>query len=233
MDVMPSFELPFGVTIDPINLLQLKTTWLDVPSFNVYDNESLSFFKPELSHQWSILVQINHQPVCILTDCLLDYLSLLNNESRVYDILLELSPIDALVESKVTNIPSILSKAARNSITGSRKEGSVISEEVLVSILYYLFPDAEQHEPKNPYNLMSENELNDPSNTPQKTSIQDLDKQCRGFKTCPHDSLLWRFAVISAILQHTGGGFRAFAQLWYEFIQEMRYRWDKNIIISG
>jgi hypothetical protein len=41
---------------------------------------------------------------------------------------------------------------------------------------------------------------------------------------------------LSIVLAHalqSLGGIRAFSHLWFEFVQEMRYRWEKSIPISG
>lgn len=61
----------------------------------------------------------------------------------------------------------------------------------------------------------------------------NLEELCRGFKTCKPDSLVWRLAIILAQALHNLGGSRALAHLWYEFTQEMRYRWEKTISIPG
>ncbi|KAL3281423.1 hypothetical protein HHI36_004631 [Cryptolaemus montrouzieri] len=227
LDILSLYQMPFGVTMDPISVLQLKATWFNIPSYRVNDSQAYSDFNAKHADQWSILVKMTEQPICLLSDCLTEYLHLYENNSTAYDVLGELSPLEAIVESKVSSLPSILGRAARNSLSGGSKDTSAIPEEVLVPILYYLFPDAEQPEPKFPYDMGNEKTLLNTNN------ILDIDKDCKGFKTCPPDSLLWRLAVVSASLQHSVGGLRSSAQLWYEFVQEMRYRWDKNIIIPG
>lgn len=60
-----------------------------------------------------------------------------------------------------------------------------------------------------------------------------IDVLCNGFKTCGVDSLVWRLAIVLAQALHNLGGGRAMAHLWYEFTQEMRYRWEKSIVLPG
>lgn len=60
-----------------------------------------------------------------------------------------------------------------------------------------------------------------------------MDSQCKGFKTCNEDSLPWRLVIVLAHALVSLGGVRAAAHLWFEFVQEMRYRWEKSILIPG
>jgi hypothetical protein len=54
------------------------------------------------------------------------------------------------------------------------------------------------------------------------------------FKSCPVDSLIWRLAVVTALVADASqGGLRAGAHLWYEVSQEMRYRWEHSTTIPG
>lgn len=55
----------------------------------------------------------------------------------------------------------------------------------------------------------------------------------RGYKTCGYDSLVWRLAIVLAQAAESLGGTKALAHLWYEFSQEMRYRWEKSYLIPG
>lgn len=60
-----------------------------------------------------------------------------------------------------------------------------------------------------------------------------MDGECPGVKTCSPDSLVWRLAVLLAQAMVSLGGARTLAYLWYEFVQEMRYRWENSILIPG
>ncbi|XP_044750751.1 rab3 GTPase-activating protein catalytic subunit [Coccinella septempunctata] len=227
LDVKSLYRLPFGVAVDPIATLKLKGSWLKQPSTAIGEYQFRSVFEGDRAKNWSILVEDAEPPVCLLSDCLNDYVNSLKNNSTIQDILAELS-FDSLVETKSSTISSILGRAARNSLSGAQKLTSTIPENVLVAILYYLFPDADtrESEPSYPYDKKGENNLD------ESKKFLNVNKECKGFKTCPSDSLLWRFCIISAGLLNSSG-FRAFAQIWNEFIQEMRYRWEMNIFIPG
>ena len=55
----------------------------------------------------------------------------------------------------------------------------------------------------------------------------------KGFKTTAEDSLVWRLSIVLAHCLQSFGGIKAFCHMWYEFVQEMRYRWEKCIMIPG
>ena len=51
-------------------------------------------------------------------------------------------------------------------------------------------------------------------------------------KTCLVDELPWRLSIIMCVIVHSYGEYAA-AQFWYEFTQELRFRWDKSLKIPG
>lgn len=61
----------------------------------------------------------------------------------------------------------------------------------------------------------------------------DIENMSRGIKSCGSDSLVWRLSIVLAQAMISLGGAKSVAYLWYEFVQEMRYRWEKNITIPG
>lgn len=54
----------------------------------------------------------------------------------------------------------------------------------------------------------------------------------QGTKTCAVGELPWRLTVIMCIILHMYGEFAA-AQFWYEFIEELRFRWNKSLRLLG
>lgn len=54
-----------------------------------------------------------------------------------------------------------------------------------------------------------------------------------GLKSAPVDGLVWRLAVVMSHVVQTLGGVKAAAHLWYEFTQEMRYRWENGYVVPG
>ncbi|XP_044266890.1 rab3 GTPase-activating protein catalytic subunit [Tribolium madens] len=234
------YNVPFGVTVDPIESLILKTSWSHLNHRAVRDSESYSDFDPMLASKWTLLITTAEQPLCLLGECLTEFLHLLNNSSSTYDVLGEFAtsatgaadvnnPLDLLTEPKVPTISSLLTRAARNSLTKNRRGVAPLSEEVLVPILYFLFPDAEEDSPHVYKEMFNTN----PTNPPQTEENLNLDYECRGFKTCSSDSLIWRLSIVLGHALQSLGGIRAFSHLWFEFVQEMRYRWEKSIPIPG
>lgn len=147
--------LPFGVTVDPLSALTLRVAWSHLSSHLVVDTESYTDFDPMEAPKWSILAKMTDQPLCLLSDCFTDFLQLLNNNLTIYDILgdfasnpttTESNPLDVLTEPKVPTISSVLKRAARSSLAKNRRAGvAPLSEDVLVPMLYFLFPDADEN----------------------------------------------------------------------------------------
>ncbi|KAF5293111.1 hypothetical protein FQA39_LY13721 [Lamprigera yunnana] len=229
---------PFGVTLDPINTIILKTTWSQLPDYVIVDSANYSDFDPMQAPKWSMFVKMTDQPLCLLAEMLSDVLNVINNHSSVYDILGDFvtcndhnmeNPFDLLTESRLPTISSVLKRAARSSLTKSSKGVPPISEDVLVPILYYLFPDADE-DCMFPYNIAKEKDGIEQMSTLVSSQLQN---ECRGFKTCKENTLLWRFGIVFAQVLSILGGPRAAAHLWLEFTQEMRYRWENSIPIPG
>lgn len=57
-------------------------------------------------------------------------------------------------------------------------------------------------------------------------------KLCSYVKTSPAGGLVWRLSVSAARLLDAGG-LPYLAHLWYEFTQELQYRWERKIRIPG
>lgn len=146
--------LPFGVTMDPVNTLTLKVMWSHLPSDLVVDSESYTDFNPLEAPKWSLQAKMADQPLTLLSDCFSEFLQHLKNNLTIYDILgdfasnpsaLESNPLDVLTEPKVPTISTVLKRATRNSLTKQRRAGiAPLSEDVLVPMLYFLFPDADE-----------------------------------------------------------------------------------------
>lgn len=169
-DVESLFILPFGVTVDPINTIILKTTWNRVHENLVVDSETFSDFDPMTAHIWSCRRIMTDEPVCLLADSLTELLQNLTNNYTVYDILGDFAtlpsnsdpnPLDLLTEPAVPTISSLLTRAARQSLTGSlsKKRGiPPIPENLLVPLLYFLFPDADEKS-SYPYGSLEDRDL--------------------------------------------------------------------------
>ncbi|KZC08463.1 Rab3 GTPase-activating protein catalytic subunit [Dufourea novaeangliae] len=220
-------KLPFGATYDPIAELHLFTTWPEMLESVVIDSEGFTDLEPQLALEWSVQVTMISSPACLLGEYLTDFLHVCNNPKTIVDLLGDAviysqqeeqslsSVFNILTESRIPTISAVVSKATPKKNTNV--EGP-IQEEILLSILYFLFPDADKNT-KTPYGDVS-------------TCNVDED-QWKGVKTCAMDSLVWRLSVVAAHCTHNLGGVVALAQLWYEFVQEIRFRWERSILIPG
>nr|XP_023028129.1 rab3 GTPase-activating protein catalytic subunit [Leptinotarsa decemlineata] len=242
-DIETVFILPFGVTVDPVNTLFLKTTWNHRSSRSLVDEENHTHFVATSADKWSCMVKMTKEPTCLLEGALSEFLHILGNHSTVYNVLgdfvtlptVENNPLDVLTEPAIPTISALLTRAARRSLSKNKRSSPPISESVLVSLLYFLFPDADENS-NFPYNIEEDKELISKIDGIvfffQKI-FQNLEEEFKSFKTCGKDSLIWRLSIVLAHCLQSLGGLRAFAHIWYEFVQEMRYRWDKCMPIPG
>ncbi|XP_076642287.1 RAB3 GTPase activating protein subunit 1 [Halictus rubicundus] len=213
-------KLPFGATHDPIAELHLFTTWPEMSENVVVDSEGFTDLEPQLAPEWSVQVKVMPSPVCLLGEYLSNFKSIADLQGDVVmfsqneDQSLS-SVFNILTESRIPTISTVVSKATAKK--NKNVEGP-IQEEILLSILYFLFPDADDN---------FEAVYGDVS-----TCNVDED-QWRGLKTCAIDSLVWRLAIVAAHCTYNLGGGAALAQLWYEFVQEIRFRWERSILIPG
>ena len=145
--------LPFGVSFDPISCVALRTRWVKKLENMIMDTEVNSDFDAASAPMWSLLVKLSEQPICLLADCLMEFLSQFNNGEDSYGILGDYvtatsesnNPLDLLTESNLPLISHVLKQAARSSSTKFRKDVAPLAEEILVPLLYYLFPDATEN----------------------------------------------------------------------------------------
>ncbi|KAJ9596359.1 hypothetical protein L9F63_012634 [Diploptera punctata] len=227
-------KLPFGATFDPISELHLFATWPQLMENVVVDSESYSDFEPSQAPQWSVGVKMAEQPACLLSEYLTEFVQLYSSKRTMKDLLGDYvdrgnsgetnlsAPFNVLTESRVPTISKVIKKAK-----GAHQEPSQegpISNSLLMPILYFLFPDAED-EPKSPYSEELGNNCS--------FNNQQMEELANGLKSAPVDGLVWRLAVVMSHVMHTLGGLRAAVHLWYEFTQEMRYRWEKGILVPG
>ncbi|XP_008553461.1 rab3 GTPase-activating protein catalytic subunit [Microplitis demolitor] len=216
-------KLPFGAEADPVSELQVYATWPQMSENIVVDSESFTDLEPQLATEWSARVRMAATPPSLLEEYLKGFLSLCSNQKSLVDIMGDTyvdndqmlsSAFNVVTESKIPTISKVMSRA---SYKKTNKNDGPIPDDVLMMMLYYLFPDADEQSKA----LYDENGSN---------VDEDLWK---GIKTCALDSLVWRLAVVTAHCRQNLGGITAVAQIWHEFVQEMRYRWDESILIPG
>ncbi|KAJ8680941.1 hypothetical protein QAD02_016728 [Eretmocerus hayati] len=220
-------KLPFGAALDPIEEFHLFVSWPEICENILVDSENFSDLEPLSAPEWSLQVKMVPSPACLLGDYLTQFVQLCKSHNSLVEVLGDgaayndnenhglTAAFNKLTESKIPSLSTIVSRRASKA---RRNINGTIPEDVLLPVLYFLFPDAEDVQ-RAPY---SEN-----------CGYNVDDDKWRGIKTCAIDSLVWRLAVVSAHCANNLGGHTALAQLWHEFVQEVRFRWEKGIILPG
>lgn len=119
----------------------------------VVDSEGFTDLEPQLAPDWSVQVIMVASPACLLGEYLNDFIILCSSQKSMTDLLGDAaeytgdsndqmlsSAFNILTESRIPTISNVVNRGAskrRKNVEGP------IPEEILVSILYFLFPDAE------------------------------------------------------------------------------------------
>ncbi|KAK6623726.1 hypothetical protein RUM43_009579 [Polyplax serrata] len=244
-------SLPFGSSFDSIKELHLRTIWPSLLENSIMDGENYSDLDPLQAPIWRVSIVAIDNPSCLLTDYFSEFLNLSEVKHSLKEILgsiigggsnsnldkvdLEISSsLNALTESKISSFSKAVIGGDRNvkkeNMKTNNQSEKPISSENLMVLLYYLFPDADE-DTKVPY---IENLGGKPSeDSAEGTKSKCLNKTLTGMKSAPYDGLLWRLATAMSHVIHAMGGLRAAAYFWYEFTQELRYRWENGILIQG
>ncbi|XP_051158910.1 rab3 GTPase-activating protein catalytic subunit [Leptopilina boulardi] len=220
-------KLPFGASYDPIRELHLFTTWHQIAENIVVDSEGFSDLDPLLAPEWSLLVKSTHSPNCLLGDSLTKFFQICHDQRLLTDIIGDLAffeneesslslAFNILTESRIPTISNVVGKRGPK-FRRKNSEGP-ISENNLIPIMYFLFPDADEN-CIHPYEDLSNYNFDE--------------NKWKGIKSCAIGSLIWRLAIVAVYCLSSSGGIKAFSQLWFEFIQEIRFRWDKGSFIPG
>lgn len=122
----------------------------------VVDSEGYSDLDPQLAPEWSVQVKMVALPACLLGEYMTDFLHLCNNQKTMVELLGEnasyihddehmlSSAFNVLTESRIPTISTVVSRASASVKKNKNIEGP-ISEEILLPILYFLFPDADDN----------------------------------------------------------------------------------------
>lgn len=150
IDASDIVKLQFGVNRDPINELMLSASWSQLPEHLIVDSENYSDFDPLQAPTWSVRVKMAECLVCQLSECLTEFAQLHNTKHTLRDVLGDIvqpnnpvvnNPLDILTEYPVPTISTVLLRAT--SERKAQKKTMPIEEDTLMTILYFLFPDAE------------------------------------------------------------------------------------------
>ncbi|XP_067300747.1 rab3 GTPase-activating protein catalytic subunit isoform X1 [Pseudorasbora parva] len=241
-------KLPFGACEDPISELHLATTWPNLTEGIVVDNDVYSDLDPLQAPHWSVRVRKADNPQCLLGEFLMEFFKLCCRKETTEEILGRNSVEEEGKEnSDITQALSKLTEPAAvpihklsvsNMVHSARKrirrhrrvEESPLNNDVLNSILLYLFPDAA-------LDKTDSSDVKSTQHNPGGKTEPDKDSEdyhlYNQLKSAPSDSLTYRLALCMCMVNFHHGGVRAVAHLWQEFVLEMRYRWENNCLIYG
>ncbi|XP_015922573.1 rab3 GTPase-activating protein catalytic subunit [Parasteatoda tepidariorum] len=236
-------RLPSGAIEDPILEFHLSVTWPHLFEDAIVDNDVHSDLNPVLSPKWSMRMRTAEKPSCSMAEYLKEFVSLSLGYYSENQLLGNVPPDED--ETGGQNITQALDKLAhpnhpvplpslsailpqpRLRRQSEYHENTLISEEVLIKILQYIFPDSaptpaepDCDEWKDSVNFMSDLHAN--------SAFSKIQEHMRSFKSAPVDSLTWRLALAMCQVNHSYGGLPAVAQLWQDFLLEMRHRWENN-----
>lgn len=128
-------------------------SWPELNEAGFVDSEVFSDLDPLKALNWSLKVEVVHAPACLLGEYLSQFLQLCSNRKSLTDLLGDgaayvdnegqslSSAFNILTESKIPSISTVIHRRpskARKNIDGP------ITEDLLLPILYFLFPDAEE-----------------------------------------------------------------------------------------
>ncbi|KAG7254535.1 hypothetical protein CRUP_034681, partial [Coryphaenoides rupestris] len=122
------------------------------------------------------------------------------------------------------SVSSMVHSARKRIRRHRRVDESPLSNDVLNSILLYLFPDAA---------VEKSSSAAVPDNSDGRSEHDSDYNLFNQLKSAPSDSLTYRLALCVCLVNFYHGGVRALAHLWQEFVLEMRYRWENNYLVYG
>lgn len=157
LDASDIVKLQFGVNRDPISELTLNAVWLHLPEHLIVDSENYSDFDPLQAPIWSVTISVAEYPICLLSECLSEFSQLAGNCSTLKDVLGDIipsnapshNPLDILTEAPVPTISTVVKRATGTGERKPQKKSLPIEDDTLMTILYFLFPDAEADFDKN------------------------------------------------------------------------------------
>ncbi|NXC20792.1 RB3GP protein, partial [Corythaeola cristata] len=153
-------KLPFGACEDPISELHLATTWPHLTEGIIVDNDVYSDLDPIQAPQWSVRVFFLDNPQCLLGDFLTEFFKLCRRKESTDEILgrsafeeegKEVADISHALSKLTEPAPVPIHKLSVTNMVHSAKkkirkhrgvDESPLNNEVLNTILLFLFPDA-------------------------------------------------------------------------------------------
>lgn len=240
-DLVPSDlgKIPFGATEDPIIELQLSVTWMHCSVDVVVDNDVHSDLDPLRAPKWSVRVRMTENPACLMDEYLKEFYSLSQQHKSLEQIIGKISTLEddedqnfgqALdrLANPSTPIPSLqnIIYQSRNQMQIEQNEISHISDEILIKILQYIFPDSVSLSKEESVECDNDKVLPDVFRT--RKELKKLEELFKSFKAAPPGSLTWRLSLALCKVNYSYGGISGVAHLWQEVLVEMRHRWENN-----
>ncbi|KAM9850623.1 rab3 GTPase-activating protein catalytic subunit [Aulostomus maculatus] len=242
-------NLPFGACEETISELHLATTWPHLTEGIIVDNDVYSDLDPLQAPHWSVRVRTVENPQCLLGDFLTEFLKLCwrkesaeevlgrglaeeesKENSDISSALSKLTEPSATVPISKLSVSNMVHNARKHIRRHRRVDESPLNNDILNSILLYLFPDAAvEKSSENSKNRSAQSNASGQAEK-EKNTKDDLFLQ---LKSAPIDSLTYRLALCMCLVNFYHGGLRAVAHLWQEFVLELRYRWENNYLVYG
>ncbi|XP_028927395.1 rab3 GTPase-activating protein catalytic subunit isoform X2 [Ornithorhynchus anatinus] len=235
-------KLPFGACEDPISELHLATTWPHLTEGIIVDNDVYSDLDPIQAPHWAVRVRKADNPQCLLGDFVTEFFKICRRKESTDEILgrssldedgREIADITQALSKLTEPTPAPIQKLSVTNMVHSAKkkirkhrgaEESPLNNDVLNSILLFLFPDAASDKPSDGLGSAA-------SSAPLPDS-EDYTLYNQ-FKSAPSDSLTYKLALCLCMINFYHGGVKGVAHLWQEFVLEMRFRWENNYWIPG
>lgn len=145
-DVKKLIELPFGSENNPLNSALLNAIWPHFRESAIVDSSTFSDIDPIMAPTWNITLKLRNNINCLLSEIIKKMMSLLDNDSLLMDVL-GLSRSLGLINplNKITEAPITISKLVKAAVgrnTHFTEFKGPISDDLLMPLLYYVFPDA-------------------------------------------------------------------------------------------
>ncbi|XP_004375144.1 rab3 GTPase-activating protein catalytic subunit isoform X1 [Trichechus manatus latirostris] len=235
-------KLPFGACEDPISELHLATTWPHLTEGIIVDNDVYSDLDPIQAPHWSVRVRKADNPQCLLGDFVSEFFKICRRKESTDEILgrstfeeegREITDITHALSKLTEPAPVPIHKLSVSNMVHTAKkkiqkhrggEESPLNNDVLNTVLLFLFPDAASEKP------LDAAASTDNNNPPSESEEYNLYNQ---FKSAPSDSLTYKLALCLCMINFYHGGLKGVAHLWQEFVLEMRFRWENNFLIPG
>lgn len=145
-DVKELTDLPFGAENNPIQSACLNAIWPQFRESAIVDSSIYSDIDPIMAPTWTITIKLRNNIQCQLSGIIDKMMSLLDERNLLMDVL-GLSKSLGLVNPlhKITEAPITISKLVKAAIgqgTSVTEFVGPITDDLLMPLLYYVFPDA-------------------------------------------------------------------------------------------